>query len=78
MVDVVLQAKAAVGDRVAFVHQEVYRDNRPERGIRPQLTAWHLVTEPWTFVIDRKGVVRTRFEGPFSPGELQRAIAAVT
>ncbi len=77
VVDVVLQVKAATGNRVAFVHQEVYKDNKVEAGVRPQLGAWRLATEPWTFVIDRKGIVRTRFEGAFSVGELERAVAAV-
>ena len=77
VVDVALQVKAAADDDVAFVHQEVFKDNRVERGARPQLGAWRLATEPWTFVIDRKGIVRARFEGPMSVGELQRAVAAV-
>lgn len=77
VVDVALQVKAAVGDGVAFVHQEIYRGNEVEKGLRPQVGAWHLATEPWIFVIDRKGIVRARFEGPVSTGELQRAVAAV-
>lgn len=77
VVDVALQVKAAVGDDVAFVHQEVYKDNVVEKGVRPQLSAWRLMTEPWTFVIDRKGVVRARFEGALSASELRRAVAAV-
>jgi hypothetical protein len=77
VVDVALQVKAAVGDDVAFVHQEVYEDNVVEKGVRSQLGAWRLATEPWTFVIDREGVVRARFEGALSAGELRRAVAAV-
>ncbi|MBA2347953.1 MAG: hypothetical protein H0V81_06620 [Solirubrobacterales bacterium] len=77
VVDVALQAKARAGSGVAFVHQEVFRENKVEKGVRPQLAAWKLATEPWTFVIDRRGVVRSRFEGPMSPGELERAVAAV-
>ena len=38
---------------------------------------WHLATEPWTFVIDKSGIIRTRFEGAFSAGELERAVAKV-
>lgn len=77
VVDVALQVKAAVGDRVAFVHQEVFRNNDVQQGVRPQLGAWRLATEPWVFVVDRKGVVRARFEGAMSVGELQRAVAKV-
>lgn len=78
VVDVALQAKNASGGKVAFIHQEVYKDNKVEAGVRPQLGAWHLATEPWTFVIDRQGVIRARFEGAMSVGELERAIAKVT
>lgn len=77
VVDVALQVKAQVGDDVSFVHQEVYVDNDVNKGIQPQLGAWHLASEPWTFVVDRKGIVRSRFEGALSSGELERAVAAV-
>jgi hypothetical protein len=77
VVDVVEQARASAGDRVAFIHQEVYRDNEIKRGVRPQLAAYHLRTEPWTFVIDRHGIVSERFEGALSVGELERAVAKV-
>ena len=56
---------------VAFIHQEVYKGQHPwEKGVRPQPEAWRLATEPWTFVIDRRGTLRARFEGPMSPREL--------
>ncbi len=75
VVDVVEQVKARAPKEVAFIHQEIYRDNRVDRGTTAQVSAWRLPSEPWTFVIDRGGRVTTRFEGAFSPGELQRAVA---
>src|SRR3954447_2613774 len=77
VVDVVDQVQAKVGDKVAFIHQEVYKDNSVNKGLRPQLQAYRLQTEPWTFVIDKNGVISTRFEGAFSPAELERAVAKV-
>jgi hypothetical protein len=77
VVDVVAEVQAKMGDKVSFIHNEVYADNQVNKGLRPQLIAFHLQTEPWTFVIDRHGVVATRFEGAFSPGELERAVAKV-
>lgn len=77
VVDVVAEVQAKVGDKVSFIHQEIYQDNDVSKGLRPQLGAYHLQTEPWTFVIDRHGVISTRFEGAFSPGELERAVAKV-
>ncbi len=75
--DVVAEVQAKYGDKVSFIHQEVYADNNISKGLRPQLVTYHLRTEPWTFVIDRNGVVSTRFEGAFSPGELERAVQKV-
>jgi len=63
---------------VAFIHQEIYAENNASKGLRPQVTQWRLRSEPWTFVIDRAGKVTARFEGAFSPGELQRAVAKVS
>ena len=77
VVDIVEQAKATAPKDVAFIHQEIYRDNQVNKGTTPQVDAWRLPSEPWTFVIDRRGVISTRFEGAFSAGELQRAIARV-
>lgn len=77
VVDIVEQVRARSPKTVAFIHQEIYRDNEVDKGVRPQVAAWGLPTEPWTFVIDRSGKVVERFEGAFSPGELQRAVAKV-
>ncbi|WP_445150656.1 hypothetical protein [Baekduia sp. Peel2402] len=78
VVDVVDQVAAKVGDKVSFIHQEVYVDNDVAKGVRPQLTTYKLQSEPWTFVIDKAGVVSTRFEGAFSSGELERAVTKVS
>ncbi len=77
VVDVVDQVASETGDGVAFIHNEIYKDNKISNGLRPQPAAYRLASEPWTFVIDRNGIVRTRFEGAFSVGELERAVAQV-
>ena len=38
--------------------------------------AWGIVSEPWTFVVDGKGIVRGSFEAVVSAEELKAAIAA--
>ena len=78
VVDVAMQVQADYGDDVAFIQQEIYKDNTVEKGFTDQVAAWRLPTEPWIFVIDREGIVRHRFEGAVSVGELQRAVADVT
>jgi hypothetical protein len=77
VVDLVEQekAKGENGD-VSFIHMEVFNDNRIDKGIRPQLAAFHLVSEPWLFSFDRSGKVAARIEGAFSERELAQAIAA--
>ena len=75
--DIEEQVKRDYGDRVAFIHQEVYVNNNINDGPRPQMTAYNLTTEPWCFVIDRSGKVSTILQGPFSVQELQAAVAKV-
>jgi hypothetical protein len=57
---------------------EIYNDNDPNKGVRPQVRAFGLPSEPWLFVIDRKGVVRTEIEGAFDLNELTDAVKEVT
>jgi hypothetical protein len=71
------QVKQEFGDRVAFIHQEIYNNNRISDGPRPQMRAYHLSTEPWAFVIDRSGKVSTVLQGPFSVQELEAAVQKV-
>ena len=77
VVDVAEQVKRDYGDRVAFIHQEIYEDNDINKGVRPQMRAYRLPSEPWLFVIDREGVIRSAIEGPFSVAELDAAVAPV-
>jgi hypothetical protein len=75
--DVLVSLQKEFQSKVAFIHQEVYVDNDPHKGLRPQLKAFHLETEPWLFVINRKGVIVDRFEGAFGVNEAQAALAKV-
>jgi hypothetical protein len=63
--DVAMQLKAKYGDRIEFIHQEVYADNDPNAGLRPPLQAFHLRTEPWLFVVNAQGKITARLEGSF-------------
>lgn len=69
MTDVAVQLQHEFGNRVAFIHEEVYVNNRPRQGLRPQLKAFHLQTEPWLFSINRKGFIAARLEGAFGTTE---------
>ena len=56
---------------------EIFNGNDISKGTRSQVNAYKLPTEPWAFVVDRSGKVTARFEGAFSPQELQRAVDKV-
>jgi hypothetical protein len=78
VVDIAEQVKARIGDDVEFIHMEVFQDNRIDRGVRPQMSAFKLRSEPWLFTFDRSGKVAARIEGAFSERELEDAVAAAT
>ena len=65
------------GSPVRFVHVEIYKGNDPANGVNQWVAQWRLPTEPFTFVVDRSGVIRAKLEGAFSVGELERAVDAV-
>ena len=67
-------AKRWQGKGVRFIHVEIYEDNDPAKGVNRWVAAWGLQTEPFTFVVDRTGVIRAKLEGAFSPGELDAAV----
>jgi hypothetical protein len=72
--DVLVSLQHEFAGKVTFIHQEVYVDNDPKKGLRPQLKAFGLRTEPWLFVVNRKGVITARFEGAFGVDEARAAL----
>ncbi len=74
--DIAVQLQREFGSRIDFIHQEVYVDNQPSKGLRPQLKAFHLQTEPWLFTINRRGVIAARLEGAFGLNEARQALLA--
>lgn len=76
VVDVAAEVEAKTKG-VTFIHQEIYNENRIDAGFRPQVGAWRLPTEPWTFVIGEDGRIVERFEGAVSVRELEAAVAKV-
>ena len=76
MTDIAVQLQHEFGNKITFIHQEVYVDNKPSKGLRPQLKAFHLRTEPWLFTINRQGVIAARLEGAFGINAATQAIQA--
>lgn len=77
VVDVAQQVADEYEGKADFIHMEVYNDNDPGKGIRPQLRAYGLPTEPWTFLVDRNGIVRDRIEGAYGVLELEQAMQLI-
>jgi hypothetical protein len=76
VVDIALQLREKYGDRMTFIHQEVYRDNEVNKGLRPSLRAFGLQTEPWLFTVGRDGRIAARLEGSFGVKEFEQAVEA--
>jgi hypothetical protein len=74
VVDVGLQLRERYGDRIEFIHQEVYEDNDLQKGLREPLRAFNLETEPWLFVVGRDGRITSRLEGSFGLGAFEDAL----
>jgi hypothetical protein len=74
--DVTVSLQPQFASRITFIHQEVYVANQPSRGLRPQMKAYRLQTEPWLFTIDRQGTIVARLEGAFGVNEVRAALEA--
>jgi len=76
-VKVVQGLEPAYRDRLAFIHVEIYRDFKPDpskKQVAQAVIDWRLQTEPWIFLIDSKGIIQARFEGPTAGDEVKAAI----
>ncbi|MGH2866493.1 MAG: hypothetical protein ACRDNK_02850 [Solirubrobacteraceae bacterium] len=74
--DVTVALQRKFGNRVTFIHEEVYAHNQPKAGLRAPMKAFHLQTEPWLFTINRRGIITARLEGAFGTTELAQALRA--
>jgi hypothetical protein len=77
VVDVAQQVADKFEPRADFIHQEVYVENEISKGLRPQLKAFHLPTEPWTYLIGRDGVIKDRLSGAYGVDELEEAMQSI-
>jgi hypothetical protein len=77
VVDVAQQVADSYKGKADFVHMEIWNDNDLSKGPRPQVQDYNLETEPWTFLIDRNGIVRDRIEGAFGVSELEEAMGKI-
>ena len=82
-VEVLSQVKDKFPSEANFIHVEVFKDphliegNRAEAETVPAVEEWNLPTEPWTFVIDKDGMVRAKFEQFTSADIIEEALREV-
>lgn len=82
-VEVLGELKDRYRDQANFIHVEVFQDPHLLQGGRfqgkpvPAVLEWGLPTEPWTFVIDRTGIIRARFEQFTTVEEVEAALKEV-
>jgi len=75
VVDVVEYVRRRLGRRgVRFIHVEVYDRNVPARGYNRWMKQWNLHNEPWTFLVGADGMIKAKFMGSVSAGELEAAV----
>lgn len=75
---VVKQLKNEFKSQVNFIHVEVYPypfgDAVQQGRFVPAMGEWKLKTEPWTFLVDGKGIIQAKYEGGFTLAELEPAL----
>ena len=76
VVDVVRTLIPIHGDRLVFIHEEIWESGSLQR-FSPTVEEWNLRSEPWIFVVDGTGMVRARFEGLTTRRELEAALGLV-
>jgi hypothetical protein len=77
VVDVAQQVQHEFEGKANFIHMEIYNDNDPSMGVRPQVRRFHLPTEPWLFAINREGVVSATIEGAFGTKLMEQTVKKV-
>ena len=70
-----------LGHKANFVHVEEFLpgpDLKPDASkFSPGFRAWGLTTEPWVFVIDKKGIIRDRYQGPTTAPMIEASLRSV-
>jgi hypothetical protein len=82
-VEVISAVKERHREQANFIHVEVFanpqeiKGGRPAGGFVPAVAEWGLPTEPWTFIVDKEGKVRAKFEQFTTEEEIEAALAEV-
>jgi hypothetical protein len=81
VVDIVQTISQELGDRVNFIHAEVYKDDQPDtiqrQLLAPAPAAWGLKEEPITYWIRPDNTITERVVGPISVSEVRELTTAL-
>jgi hypothetical protein len=75
--EAVQQLHSAYAEQASFIHVEIYQYPFDGQHTARTVDEWSLPSDPWTFIVDRTGIVRDRFEGAAPTEELEPALKAV-
>ena len=75
--DAVIQLHRTYGEQANFIHVEIYQYPFDGQHVLKTVDDWHLPSDPWTFIVDKTGIVRDRFEGAAPIDELEPSLKAV-
>jgi hypothetical protein len=73
----VQQLHSTYAEQANFIHVEIYQYPFDGLHTAPTVDEWHLPSDPWTFIVDKGGMVRDRFEGAAPMEELEPSLKAV-
>jgi hypothetical protein len=75
--EAVQQLHSMYAEQANFIHVEIYQYPFDGQHTARTVDEWSLPSDPWTFIVDRTGIVRDRFEGAAPTEELEPALKAV-
>ena len=75
--DAVQQLKTSYAEKANFIHIEIYQYPFDGQHTASTVDEWHLPSDPWTFIVDKTGIVRDRFEGAAPVEELEPSLNTV-
>jgi hypothetical protein len=75
--EAVQQLRSNYTEQANFIHVEIYQAPFDQQRTAKTVDEWHLPSDPWTFIVDKTGVVRDRFEGSAPIEELEPSLKTV-
>ena len=79
-VGVIAEIKDRYKDRANFIHVEIFENPHEIQGepdkanASPAVEEWGLQTEPWTFIVDERGLIAAKFEAFTTAEEIEEAL----